>query len=100
MSGEAWKKSRRLLAKSYCDLGLVSITGAADEEMSFSADTDVDDARRWHRHADPVPRRVEEHATTRGRGRGLRDGGRLARPALAAPSASLSCEPQSVPRTS
>ena len=27
MSGEAWEKSRRLLAKSYCDLGLVSITG-------------------------------------------------------------------------
>ena len=67
MSGEAWEKSRRLLAKSYCDLGLVSITGAADEEMSFAADTDMGDARRWHRHADPVPCRVEEHATTRGR---------------------------------
>ena len=44
MSGEAWEKSRRLLAKSYCDLGLVSITGAADEEMSFAADTDMGDA--------------------------------------------------------
>ena len=41
MSGEAWEKSRRLLATSYRDLVLVSITGAADDEMSFSADTDM-----------------------------------------------------------
>ena len=41
MSGEAWEKSRRLLATSYRDLVLVSITGAADNEMSFSADTDM-----------------------------------------------------------
>ena len=41
MSGEAWEKSRHLLATSYRDLVLVSITGAADDEMSFSADTDM-----------------------------------------------------------
>ena len=41
MSGAAWEKSRRLLATSYRDLVLVSITGAADNEISFSADTDM-----------------------------------------------------------
>jgi hypothetical protein len=41
LSGEAWEESRRALAKGYCDLVLVSIAGAADEEMSFSADTDM-----------------------------------------------------------
>ena len=39
--GQAWEKSRRLLATGYRDLILVSITGAADDELSFSADTDM-----------------------------------------------------------
>ena len=41
MSGNSWEGSRLLLAKSYRDLVLVSIAGAADKEMSFSADTDM-----------------------------------------------------------
>ena len=39
MSGEAWEGSRQLLRKSYGELILVSIAGAKDEELSFSADT-------------------------------------------------------------
>jgi len=39
MSGEAWEESRQLLRKSYDDLVLISIAGAKDNEMSFSADT-------------------------------------------------------------
>jgi len=39
MSGEAWEESRQLLRKSYDDLILISIAGAKDNEMSFSADT-------------------------------------------------------------
>lgn len=39
MSGEAWEDSRALLAKNYSDLVLVSIAGAGDEDLSFSADT-------------------------------------------------------------
>lgn len=39
VSGDAWEKSRRLLAKSYSNLIVVSIAGAGGEEMSFSADT-------------------------------------------------------------
>jgi hypothetical protein len=39
MSGEAWEESRQLLRKSYDDLILVSIAGAKDNDMSFSADT-------------------------------------------------------------
>ncbi len=39
MSGDSWEASRALLAKGYCDLVLVSIAGAAGEDMSFSADT-------------------------------------------------------------
>lgn len=39
MSGDAWEDSRGLLARSYKDLVLVSIAGASDEDMSFSADT-------------------------------------------------------------
>ncbi len=39
ISGEAWEASRALLAKNYSDLVLVSIAGASDDEMSFSADT-------------------------------------------------------------
>jgi hypothetical protein len=41
LSGEAWEESRRLLAKNYRDLILMSIAGAADNELSFSADTDM-----------------------------------------------------------
>lgn len=39
MSGEAWEESRQALYKSYDDLMLISIAGAKDNEMSFSADT-------------------------------------------------------------
>ena len=39
MSGEAWEESRQLLRKSYENLILISIAGAKDNEMSFSADT-------------------------------------------------------------
>jgi hypothetical protein len=39
MSGDSWEDSRTLLAKNYNDLVLVSIAGAGDEDMSFSADT-------------------------------------------------------------
>jgi hypothetical protein len=39
--GESWKDSRKLLAKSYSDLVIISIAGATDEESSFSADTDM-----------------------------------------------------------
>ena len=38
--GDAWDKSRQLLAGGYRDLVFVSIAGAADDESSFSADTD------------------------------------------------------------
>jgi hypothetical protein len=41
MSGDAWEESRRLLAQQYSELVLVSIAGANDAEMSFSADTDM-----------------------------------------------------------
>lgn len=41
ISGEAWEASRALLARSYSDLAVVSIAGATDAEMSFSADTDM-----------------------------------------------------------
>ena len=39
MSGDSWEDSRALLAKNYTDLVLVSIAGARDGDMSFSADT-------------------------------------------------------------
>jgi len=39
MSGEAWEESRQLLRKTYDNLVLISIAGAKDNEMSFSADT-------------------------------------------------------------
>ncbi|MGO8792406.1 MAG: hypothetical protein ACLQVL_34175 [Terriglobia bacterium] len=41
ISGKAWEASRALLARNYSDLVLVSIAGATDAEMSFSADTDM-----------------------------------------------------------
>jgi hypothetical protein len=41
LAGEAWLKSRQLLWKSYSDLIVVTIAGAASDEMSFSADTDI-----------------------------------------------------------
>jgi hypothetical protein len=41
MSGDAWEDSRKLLAQQYSDLVLVSIAGADDAELSFSADTDM-----------------------------------------------------------
>jgi len=39
MSGEAWEESRKLLRKAYSDLVFVSIAGARDDDLSFSADT-------------------------------------------------------------
>jgi hypothetical protein len=39
MSGDAWEESRQLLRKSYSGLILISIAGARDNELSFSADT-------------------------------------------------------------
>ena len=39
MSGEAWEQSRQLLRREYSDLILISIAGARDDELSFSADT-------------------------------------------------------------
>lgn len=39
MAGESWEDSRALLAKNYCDLVLISIAGADDAALSFSADT-------------------------------------------------------------
>lgn len=41
MLGDSWSESRKLLAKNYKDLVLVSIAGTRDREMSFSADTDM-----------------------------------------------------------
>jgi len=37
--GDAWEASRQLLRKSYSRLILISIAGARDNELSFSADT-------------------------------------------------------------
>jgi hypothetical protein len=39
MSGESWEDSRLLLAKNYSNLILISIAGAGDADISFSADT-------------------------------------------------------------
>jgi hypothetical protein len=39
VAGDAWKKSRKLLATNYSGLILISITGADDDVISFSADT-------------------------------------------------------------
>jgi hypothetical protein len=39
MSGGAWEASRQLLRKSYNDLVFISIAGARDNTLSFSADT-------------------------------------------------------------
>lgn len=39
MSGEAWEESRQILTRSYEDLIFVSIAGARDDALSFSADT-------------------------------------------------------------
>ncbi len=39
ISGEAWEKSRALLAKHYSNLVIISIAGAASADLSFSADT-------------------------------------------------------------
>lgn len=44
MSGDAWEESRILLRKNYCDLVLISISGAGAAEMSFSADTHMGEA--------------------------------------------------------
>ena len=39
ISGDAWEKSRALLAKHYSNLVIISIAGAASADLSFSADT-------------------------------------------------------------
>ena len=39
LSGEAWEHTRGVLAEKYNDIILVSIAGAKDDDMSFSADT-------------------------------------------------------------
>jgi len=39
LSGEAWEASRNLLSAKYQDLLLISIAGATDSDMAFSADT-------------------------------------------------------------
>ncbi len=40
VSGEAWEESRRVLAKKYADIIVLSIAGSeGDHEMAFSADT-------------------------------------------------------------
>ena len=39
ISGEAWEKSRALLAEHYSNLVIISIAGAASADLSFSADT-------------------------------------------------------------
>ena len=39
ISGDAWEKSRTLLAKHYSNLVVISIAGAASADLSFSADT-------------------------------------------------------------
>lgn len=41
MSGDAWEESRLLLRKKYSDLVLITISGADDAELSFSADTNM-----------------------------------------------------------
>jgi len=41
MSGEAWESSRSLLSRKYTDIVLISISGADDRDLSFSADTDM-----------------------------------------------------------
>jgi hypothetical protein len=44
MSGEAWDASRKKIAQNYDDVILLSITGKASREMSFSADTGIAEA--------------------------------------------------------
>ena len=39
ISGDAWEKSRTLLAQHYSNLVIISIAGAAGADLSFSADT-------------------------------------------------------------
>ena len=41
ISGEAWEKSRALLAKHYSNLVIISIAGSASADLSFSADTNM-----------------------------------------------------------
>ena len=41
ISGDAWEKSRALLAKHYSNLVIISIAGEAGADLSFSADTDM-----------------------------------------------------------
>ena len=41
ISGDAWKKSRALLAKHYSNLVIISIVGTTGTDLSFSADTNM-----------------------------------------------------------
>lgn len=52
LSGDAWDESRKLLAKSYSNLILVSIAAARDDELSFSADTGMGECLVSGRKAD------------------------------------------------
>lgn len=44
MSGEAWHRSRKKLAKNYRDVVLLSIAGKDHKDLSFSADTGMGEA--------------------------------------------------------
>lgn len=39
LSGEAWEQCRAVLSEKYSDIVVLSISGAKDDEMAFSADT-------------------------------------------------------------
>lgn len=41
ISGDAWKKSRALLAEHYSNLVIISIVGVSGTDVSFSADTSI-----------------------------------------------------------
>ena len=41
ISGDAWEKSRALLAERYSNLVIISIAGSASADLSFSADTNM-----------------------------------------------------------
>ena len=41
ISGDAWEKSRALLAEHYSNLVIISIAGTTDTDLSFSADTSM-----------------------------------------------------------
>jgi hypothetical protein len=66
MSGDSWEDSRKLLASSYSDLILVSIAGAADEDMSFSADTGMGECLVVGRKSSTASKRAKDPTRSRG----------------------------------